>query len=114
MRQIVLLQCIATLAVAVIASLFGGVSAWWSALLGGICCILPNAVFAWRLSRVSRLSSSASPMTFFYGEFLKIVMTFALISVSVKLYHNLHGVTFVIGFIVALKSYLILLFRNRL
>lgn len=114
MRQIIWLQCISTFVVAVIASFFGGLSAWWSTLLGGACCVLPNMLFAWRLYRVTQLPGGATPMTFFFGEFLKIVMTLALFGVVVALYHNLHWITFVIGFIVALKSYLILLFRNRL
>lgn len=114
MRQILWLQCICTFVVAVIASFFGGLSVFWSTLLGGACCVLPNVLFAWRLYRGTQLPGGATPMTFFFGEFLKIVMTLALFGVVVALYHNLNLVMFVVGFIVALKSYLILLFRKRL
>lgn len=112
MRRIVLMQLAATVVTAIIAGLIGGVDALYSALLGGMCCVLPNGFFAWRLFMSARKPGGASPMTFFIGEFIKIAMTIALLAAIVWLYRDLNWLALLAAFIVALKSYLILLFRH--
>lgn len=49
MARIVLLQFVATLVVALVAALIAGTASGISALLGGLCCAVPNALFAARL-----------------------------------------------------------------
>ncbi|HET8791898.1 MAG TPA: ATP synthase subunit I, partial [Modicisalibacter sp.] len=58
--RLLLAQSSTVLAVAVLASIFGGKSAALSALLGGLVCWLPNAYFAWRAFRYqgARLASN--------------------------------------------------------
>ena len=51
-------------------------------------------------------------MSFFIGEFIKIALTVALLGAVAWLYHDLNWLALIAGFIVALKSYIILLFRH--
>jgi ATP synthase protein I len=113
MLRIILLQLVATVVAACIAGLLGGVSALWSALLGGMCCWIPNSLFALRLYTSARKPGGANPMTFIFGEFIKIATTLALMGAIVWLYRGVNWLAFIVGFIVVLKSYLILLFRHR-
>lgn len=112
MLRIVLMQLAATVVTAIIAGMIGGMDALYSALLGGMCCVLPNGFFAWRLFASAGRPGGASPMTFFIGEFIKIAMTIALLGAVVWLYRDLNWLALLAAFIVALKSYLILLFRH--
>jgi len=113
MLRIILLQLVVMVVAACIAGLLGGVSALWSALLGGMCCFIPNGLFALRLYTSTRKPGGANPMTFLFGEFIKIATTLALMGAVVWLYRGVNWLAFVLSFIVVLKSYLILLFRHR-
>jgi ATP synthase protein I len=113
MLRIVLLQLATTVVVACIAGLIAGLPGLCSALLGGLCCAVPNAFFALRLFAATRKPGGATPMTFFFGEFVKIALTIALMGAVVWLYRELNWPAFIAAFIVVLKSYIILLFRHR-
>jgi ATP synthase protein I len=112
MLRLVLLQLATTVIAGGIAGLIGGMHALISALLGGLCCVVPNGLFALRLFANAHKAEGASPVTFFIGEFIKIALTVALLGVAVRLYHDLNWLALLVGFIVALKSYIILLFRH--
>jgi ATP synthase protein I len=112
MLRIVLLQLTATVLTGAIAGLVAGMHALISALLGGLCCVVPNAFFALRLFMNAQRPGGASPMTFFIGEFIKIALTVALLAAVVLLYRDLNWLALIAAFIVALKSYIILLFRH--
>lgn len=112
MLRLVLLQLAGTATVGVIAGLIGSWPALFSALLGGLCCVVPNALFALRLFASARKPEGANPMTFFIGEFIKIALTVALLFAIAMLYRDLNWLALIAGFVVALKSYIILLFRH--
>jgi ATP synthase protein I len=112
MLRLVLLQFATTIVASVIAGLIGGVHALFSALLGGLCCVVPNGLFALRLLAGSQKSEVANPMSFFIGEFIKIALTIALLGAVVWLYRDLNWLALIAAFIVALKSYIILLVRH--
>lgn len=112
MLRVVLLQLATTVVAGVIAGLLGGTSALLSALLGGLCCVIPNGLFALRLFANAQKPGGANPMSFFIGEFIKIALTVALLGAVAWLYHDLNWLALIAGFIVALKSYIILLFRH--
>ncbi len=112
MLRLVSLQLLATLAAGLIAALLGGWSAMLSAVLGGLCCVVPNGVMAVRLFASSQKMGGANPATFFIWEFVKIALTLALLFATARLYHDLNWLALLVGFIVALKSYIILLFRH--
>ncbi|MEN3294193.1 MAG: synthase protein, partial [Burkholderiales bacterium] len=46
MLRVVLMQFITTVIVSAVAGLLGGKHALFSALLGGLCCVVPNGLFA--------------------------------------------------------------------
>ena len=112
MWRVVSLQLIATAVAGALAALLGGKAAMFSAVIGGICCVVPNGLFAARLFSGMNKPGGANPATFFVGEFIKIALTFALFGAAAWLYRDMNWLAFVAGFIVALKSYIILLFRH--
>ena len=113
MLRIILLQLAATVVVGVIAGLLGGVPASVSALLGGLCCVVPNGLFALRLFVNAQKGPVANPMSFFIGEFIKITLTVALLGAAAWLFRDLNWLALIAAFIVALKSYIILIFRQK-
>lgn len=112
MLRLVLIQLATTLFAALVAGLVAGPHAFISALLGGLCCVVPNSVFALRLYVGSKKPGTLSPMSFFFGEFTKIALTIALLAAVVVGYRDLNWLALLAAFIVALKSYIILLFRH--
>jgi ATP synthase protein I len=112
MLRLVSLQLMATLVAGIVAALLAGWGAMFSAVLGGLCCVVPNGLFALRLFANAQRLGAANPMSFFIGEFIKIAMTVALLGAVAWLYHGLNWLALIAGFIVALKSYIILLFRH--
>ena len=112
MVRIVMLQIAAAFLIAIIAALMSTYAAGISALLGGLCCALPNALFALRLYASTFKPGGANPATFFIGEFTKIILTIASLAAVVWMYPGVHWLAFLAGFIVVLKSYFILLFRS--
>ena len=112
MLRVVLLQLATTVVAACVAGMISGVPAFISALLGGLCCVIPNGLFALRLFANAHSAGGANPMSFFIGEFVKIALTVALLGATAWLYHDLNWLAMIAAFIVALKSYIILLFRH--
>ena len=112
MLRLVLTQLATTLLAAAAAGVTGGQHAFVSALLGGLCCVVPNGLFALRLYVGALKPGTLSPMTFFFGEFTKIALTVALLAAVVLWYRDLNWLALIAAFIVALKSYIILLFRH--
>ena len=112
MLRLILIQLATTLGAALVAGSIGGWHAFLSALLGGLCCVVPNGLFALRLHINTRNANVMNLMTFFFGEFTKIAMTVALLAAVVWLYRDLNWLALIAAFIVALKSYIILLIRH--
>ena len=112
MLRLLLTQLATTLAAAALAGLIAGQHAFISALLGGLCCGVPKGLFALRLYMGTLKPGTVSPMTFFFGEFIKIALTVALLAAVAWWYRDLNWLALIAAFIVALKSYIILLFRH--
>lgn len=112
MLRLVVIQLATTLFAAAVAGLLAGTHAFISALLGGLCCVVPNGLFALRLYLGARKPGTLNPMTFFFGEFTKIALTVVLLAAVVGWYPDLNWLALIAAFIVALKSYIILLFRH--
>ncbi len=105
------MQLTATLVASIIAGLLSGAHAFLSLLIGGLCCVVPNGLFALRLYADAR-KLAASPISFFLGEFIKIILTIAFLGAAAWLYHDLNWLALIVGIVVALKSYILLLFRH--
>ncbi len=112
MLRLVLTQLAVTLVAAAVAGLLAGWHAFLSALLGGLCCVVPNSLFALRLYVGAQRPGTLSPLTFFFGEFTKILLTVGLLAAVVWWYRDLNWLALLAAFIIALKSYIILLFRH--
>jgi ATP synthase protein I len=109
------LQLFVTLVVAMVAAMVGGAHAAASAALGGMACVVPNALFAWRLSIEMRRPGGATVQGFFVGEFVKLAATVVLLFVIASVVRDLNWLALLVGFVAALKSYfLMFLFGQRL
>lgn len=113
MARLIQWQILTTILVALVAALIGGFAAGMSALLGGLSCALPNALFAGRLYMSSQKPEGPSPVTFFVWEFVKIGLTLGSLIAVAWFYHELNWVAFIASIVVVLKSYIFLLFRNQ-
>jgi ATP synthase protein I len=82
---------------------FGSVSAW-SVVLGGAAAIIPNGLFALRLSMLQGKSPDSFPVVFFLGEFAKIFMTIALLAAVGRWVEPLSWPSLIAGLVVALKA----------
>ncbi len=112
MLRLIIAQLAITMAVALVAAFIGGQHAGLSAFLGGACCVLPNGLLALRLHIGARRPGTLSPMTFFIGEFIKIALTVGMLVLIVWSYRDVNWLALIVAFIVALKSYIILLVRH--
>ena len=113
MAQAVLWQAVTILVVAALAAALGGGQAALSAGLGGLACLVPNALFAWRLSIEAKRPGGATVHGFFIGEFTKLVLTVCLLFAIGRLVHDLNWLALIVGFIAALKSYLLMFLFGR-
>ena len=113
MFRIVLLQVLATLIAALVAGFLGGVHAALSAALGGLSCVLPNALFAWRLTIQAKSPQGANVGSFFVGELVKLAVTVVMLFAIFKLYPALNWLALLAGFIVGLKSYFVAFLIDR-
>ncbi|HEY0250268.1 MAG TPA: ATP synthase subunit I [Kofleriaceae bacterium] len=108
-----LLQLTMTLVVAVVAGLIGGVDAAFSALLGGLACVVPSALFAVRLALDLRRPGGATGYGFFVGEFAKLALTVLMLFGIATVYRDLNWLALIVGFIAALKSYFLMFVFGR-
>ena len=108
MATAVFLQLLVTLVVAGLAAIWGGIDAALSAALGGVACVVPNALFALRLQIETRRPGGATVHGFFVGEFVKVAATVALLVLIAQNYRGLNWLALIIGVIVALKSYFLM------
>ncbi len=113
MAYAVLLQAVMTLVIAGLAALVAGSHAAMSALFGGLACVVPNALFAWRLAWDARRPGGATMQAFFVGEFVKLATTVAILFAVARLYRGLVWPALIIGFIAVLKSYFLMFVLGR-
>lgn len=104
MIKVVFLQLGATLVATAIAAVFFGVHGAASAAIAGLACLLPNAVFAFRLSLVAKRTGDASVAGFFVGEFFKLATIVGLLVLARALYADLHWGGLFVGLILVLKA----------
>jgi ATP synthase protein I len=114
MARAVWWQVLVTLLVACIAAVVGGRMSGLSAALGGLACVVPNALFALRLHIEIRRPGGAAVHTVLIGEVVKVAATFALLVLITQNVRGLDWLALIIGVIAALKSYLLMfLFIRR-
>ena len=99
MFKVVYLQLGATGLAVVLSALLFDLNGGLSAGLAGLACVVPNALFAWRLSQ-----AQANAFTFFVGEFFKVFSIVALLMLIGMLYRDLHWGAVILGMVLALKA----------
>ena len=105
MLRLVLLQLLTTVLAGVVAGMLGGIHALVSALLGGLCCVVPNGLLALRLYSNARRTKAVNPMSFFIGEFIKIALTIALLGAVVWLYRDLNWLALIAASSIGLLAF---------
>ncbi len=90
-------------AIALVLLLVKGPVAAYSALLGGIACLLPNLLFARFAFRHSAANSASLVMRWFYiGEAVKIIVTVMIFALSLTRLEELNLAAMMITYVVAL------------
>jgi ATP synthase protein I len=108
--QLVWLQLTGVTALALIALFIAGQQSSFSILLGGLCYVLPNLIFVWRVFRYVGASQMMMFMAaFFMGEMLKLVMSAFLVLMIVN-YLSVSLSSVIIGFMGAIVSFWIACF----
>ena len=104
MFRMVLLQFGATLIATATAAVFFGLHGAISAGLGGLACAIPNGLFAVRLDRLSKRTSSPPASAFLVGELVKLAAIVGLLVLIRGLYEDLHWGGLFVGLILTLKA----------
>ena len=101
------LQCVAGVAVALIAwGVSGEASVGWSAGYGALAVIIPAALFARGLmSRLSSLNAATASFGFFLWEAVKIAVSISMLAAAPRLIENLSWLALLAGLVVTLKMY---------
>ena len=101
------LQCVAGLAVALVAwGVSGKASVGWSAGYGALAVIIPAALFARGLmSQFSSLNAATASFGFFVWEAVKLAVSIAMIAMAPRLVVNLSWLALLVGLLVTLKMY---------
>ena len=103
-RVLVLQAVLAGLAAVITAAVWGvGAGAW--ALAGGAVCVLPSALFAFKLSRAALRSGQAFGITLVIGELVKILLVAALFALAYSRFGGTHAAAMMFGFIAAIQGY---------
>ena len=112
MFRAILLQVIATLITTIAAEFLVGTRGAVSAALGGAACVLPNFLFALRLSAVAKRPEASYPANFFLGEFVKVAATVVILVFVVREYTDLHWPSMLIGLGLALQAGFLAFFKK--
>lgn len=103
--RVLVLQAVLAGLAAVIAVAVWGLSAGAWALVGGVVCVAPSALFAFRLSRAALRSGQAFGVAFVLGELIKIVLVVALFALAYSRFGGVNAAALLFGFIAAIQGY---------
>jgi len=107
------LQCLAGLAVALVAWGLSGKAAAWSAAYGALAVIIPAALFARGLmSQFSSLNAATASFGFFVWEAVKLAVSVAMIVLASRLVADLSWPALLAGLFVTLKMYWLALLKR--
>jgi len=107
------LQCLAGLAVALVAWGLSGKAAAWSAAYGALAVIIPAALFARGLmSQFSSLNAATASFGFFVWEAVKLAVSVAMIVLASRLVADLSSPALLAGLFVTLKMYWLALLKR--
>ena len=113
MFRVINLQIAVTLVVAAFVGLVAGMRGGISAALGGAVCVVPNLLFAMHLHFLKLRPRASFATHFLLGELVKLLMTFSLLLVVVKVYADLHWPSMLIGLVLALQAVLLAFWKKN-
>ncbi len=105
MRKVLLFQLLMLILVGCFAGLIGGMAAAISALLGGLCYLLPSAVMSlvvWLIQRQG-VGFKQAQIGFVVGQSLKIFLALLMLLASTLYYSGLIGIWFIVGLVCVSK-----------
>jgi F0F1-type ATP synthase assembly protein I len=103
-RVLIMQSALAGLAAVIVAVVWGiGAGAW--AMAGGAVCVVPSALFAFRLSRAALRSGQAFGVAFVVGELIKVLLVGALFALAYSSFGGRHAAALMFGFIAAIQGY---------
>jgi len=103
-RVLVMQSALAGLAAVFVAAVWGyGAGAW--TLAGGAVCVVPSALFAFKLSRAALRSGQAFGVAFVVGELIKVLLVGALFALAYSRFGGAHAAALLFGFIAAIQGY---------
>ncbi len=104
MHKIIVLQILAALLGALIATVLFGLSGTVSAAGGALACIVPYWLFAMALKASARSVIGPSVGLFVTGEFVKLVLIIGLLALLALLYPALHWGALLMGLVLVLNA----------
>ncbi|WP_434778997.1 ATP synthase subunit I [Neisseria sp. Ec49-e6-T10] len=111
MKKLVYFQLVALIVIVITVAFFFGRAAAISALLGGLCYMLPTGIMVWlhNLIQKNKKNILQAQLAFIVGQSSKIFLAIILMCLSFALYSELSGIYFIIGFI-AVSKFIYLVF----
>ncbi len=104
MLKAILLQIGAAFITAIGAGAIVGTRGLISVGFAALAAIVPNLLFAIRLTMVNNRQSASYAANFFIGEFLKIAATIGILAIAIKGYPEMHWPSLLIGLAVVLHA----------
>lgn len=104
MYRAIFLQLGAALITALGAGAIVGTRGLVSVGVAAVAALLPNLLFAIRLSMVNNRPGASYVANFFLGEFLKIAATIGILAIAIKGYPEMHWPSLLIGLAVVLHA----------
>ena len=104
MYRAIFLQFGAALITALGAGAIVGTRGLVSVGIAAVAALLPNLLFAIRLSMVNQRPGASYAANFFIGEFLKIAATIGILAIAIKGYPEMHWPSLLIGLAVVLHA----------
>jgi F0F1-type ATP synthase assembly protein I len=103
--RVLCLQAALAMVAALVAAVVWGFSAGAWALAGGAVCVVPSALYAFKLSWAASRSGQAFGIAFVLGELIKIVLVVALFALVYSRFGGVNAAALLFGFVAAIQGY---------
>ena len=104
MYRVIVLQLIFAVLGTVCGGMIFGTTGAVGALIGGVACCIPNALFAWVLNRQFVSHQALQGLFFFVGEFAKVFLVIVILAAVAWLLPGVNWGAVVIGLIITLQA----------
>lgn len=98
MARLVFYQLLILVAISIVFTVMGGWVAGFSALLGGMCYLVPT-VAAVLVLNFFQAAGIWQPASFFWGESLKIILSIIMMALTAIVYPALQWLPFLLGLV---------------